>query len=249
MADSVLAADMVPKSALLDKNGEEEENRKQDEEDWGTGEIQDLSRDFNNLLSLDPSKDKEEEESEEEDFGFLEGGARNWVCLRIKILLITFFLTPVVIRKFPSMGRIEEDQPSALEGLQRKHDREQYFVLRQLTRLKQLEQLEMYPRLDMFPIDGRRTVAGLDLRLKSRGGQLESLGKRLPKLRVINLMIFGEESWSEQEVDWITREWTSVNTILGCLAQEPRKDTELKKLFNEKRRAFLDERTRQRMIR
>ena len=249
MGDSILASDMVPKSALLNRNGEEEdEKKKQDEEDWDTGEIEDLTREFNNLLSLNPSKDSEGEEGGEE-FGFLEGGARDWVCLGIKILKINFFLTPVVLKNCSFTGKVDNDQPSTVVELQRKHDREQYFVLRQLTRLKQLEQLEMYPRLEMFPIDGRRTVAGLDLRLKSRGGQLEPFANRLPKLRILNLMICGEESWSEQEVDWVTREWTSMGSLLGRLAKEPYRDAEIKNLFNEKRHTFLAERNRQRMTR
>ncbi|GJJ71367.1 hypothetical protein EMPS_03717 [Entomortierella parvispora] len=195
MGDNILASDMVPKSALMNKNGEDEEQREKEKEedwdtcemeDWDTCEVEDLSRDFNNLWASDPSKDKDVEDVDSEDFGFMEGGTRNWVCLGIKTLKITFCLTPA-------------------EELQRKHDREQYFVLRQLTRLKKLEQLEMYPRQETFPVDGGGTMAGLDLRLRSRGGQLEALGKRLPDLKMLNLVICGEEDWSEQEVDWITR--------------------------------------------
>ncbi|KAG0044377.1 hypothetical protein BGZ83_010412, partial [Gryganskiella cystojenkinii] len=237
------ASDMIP-TLLLEKDAAEDDSDveidkdidKSQEQHYAkvlTDSLQNLSLDGSSTNSAnndgdggDDGDDDDKYDEELESLEFLEGGAKNWVCTRIKVLKVYFSFTEVTAIPDFWTQRLVMKQPHSIKvHPQKKFDREHQIVLRQLCRLGDLRRLEMVPPQYQFG-----HAKGIDLRLKCRGGHLETLAKSLPKLDTINLSK-PHQDMTTMEVEWIARHWPSLTTIMGSFCKDQTLNRNLHLLF------------------
>ncbi|KAF9430359.1 hypothetical protein BGZ76_000861 [Entomortierella beljakovae] len=143
---------------------------------------------------------------------------QDWVCPNLRWLVLSFESggsTGIIDTKIP---RSEREKLMELQRiLAQKH------VLRQLSRLTELRWL-------CFKFSEDYLYQTLNLKLKSRGGELDQLST-LKKLERIDL---GSEplDFTEGEIDWMGGNWPYIKTVNGVFNRDYDKNGELETYGN-----------------